>query len=180
MRAIRRLMIPLLVLIFMASLAWLAYAQAGDGFEIPWSSVDGGGGISTDGNFTLGAAIGQPDAGQMSGGDYELQGGFWQCLTDAVTATGIASGGTDVQLSWSAAAAGANVYRGADDPYFVPGSPYASGVTSTWTDSGAAGDPGTNYTYVIRADGDCGESGNSVRLGEFDFPLLPGSVLAGD
>jgi hypothetical protein len=39
--------------------------------------VDGGGGTSTGGVFTVSGTIGQPDAGTMSGGNYTLQGGFW-------------------------------------------------------------------------------------------------------
>jgi hypothetical protein len=51
----------------------LAFAQ----YTINWSTVDGGGGTSTGGSYTLSGTIGQPDAGGMSGGNYTLQGGFW-------------------------------------------------------------------------------------------------------
>ena len=46
-------------------------------YEISWSTIDGGGGTSTGGPYTLTGTIGQPDAGEMSGGDYKLSGGFW-------------------------------------------------------------------------------------------------------
>ena len=44
----------------------------------PWgNTVDGGGEMwSTGGSYDLGGTIGQPDAGQMSGGLYTLEGGF--------------------------------------------------------------------------------------------------------
>jgi hypothetical protein len=32
---------------------------------------------STGGTYTLSSTIGQPDAGEMSGGSYGLTGGFW-------------------------------------------------------------------------------------------------------
>jgi hypothetical protein len=46
-------------------------------YEISWNTIDGGGGQSTGGDFVLTGTIGQPDAGDMAGGDYELSGGFW-------------------------------------------------------------------------------------------------------
>jgi hypothetical protein len=52
-------------------------AQSGDGFDLTWSSIDGGGGTSTGGGYSLGGTIGQADAGALSGGSYTLSGGFW-------------------------------------------------------------------------------------------------------
>ncbi len=46
-------------------------------YSIDWSTVDGGGGTSTGGVYTVSGTIGQPDAGTMSGGSFTLQGGFW-------------------------------------------------------------------------------------------------------
>ena len=46
-------------------------------YEISWSTIDGGGGRSTGGDFSVVGTIGQPDAGDMSGDDFELSGGFW-------------------------------------------------------------------------------------------------------
>ncbi len=46
--------------------------------EIVWSTIDGGGGTCTDGVLTIvDATIGQPDAGEMSGGGYTILGGYW-------------------------------------------------------------------------------------------------------
>jgi hypothetical protein len=54
-------------------------AQSGGGYDLTWSTIDGGGGESTGGGFTLTGTIGQPDAGlQLSGGGYTLNGGFWR------------------------------------------------------------------------------------------------------
>jgi hypothetical protein len=47
-------------------------------YSIDWYTMDGGGGISTGGVYSVTGTIGQPDAGAlMSGGNYTLQGGFW-------------------------------------------------------------------------------------------------------
>lgn len=46
-------------------------------YSIDWHTIDGGGGTSTGGGYSLSGTIGQPDAGSMSGGGYTLGGGFW-------------------------------------------------------------------------------------------------------
>ena len=55
-------------------------------FDLSWHTIDGGGGTSTGGNFSLSGTIGQPDAGTMSGGNFTLVGGFWAAADDIVTA----------------------------------------------------------------------------------------------
>jgi hypothetical protein len=49
----------------------------GQTYSIDWQTIDGGGGTSTGGVYSVTCTIGQPDAGAMSGGNYTLQGGFW-------------------------------------------------------------------------------------------------------
>jgi len=39
------------------------------GYGISWCTVDGGGGTSSEGAYTVTATVGQPDAGTMSGED---------------------------------------------------------------------------------------------------------------
>ena len=51
--------------------------QSAGSYEIVWSTIDGGGGTSSGGQYILTGTIGQPDAAYSSGGDYELLGGFW-------------------------------------------------------------------------------------------------------
>src|SRR5512138_2169118 len=46
-------------------------------YTIDWSTIDGGGGTSTGGVYSVSGTIGQPDAGTLSGGPYTLTGGFW-------------------------------------------------------------------------------------------------------
>jgi hypothetical protein len=40
-------------------------------------TIDGGGGTSQGGSSSISGTIGQPDAGRLSGGDYQIRGGFW-------------------------------------------------------------------------------------------------------
>ena len=62
--------------IILMSLLITLPAPAGD-YAIVWSTIDGGGGQSSGGPYTLTGTIGQPDAAWSSGGQYELLGGFW-------------------------------------------------------------------------------------------------------
>ncbi len=55
-----------------------ALAQTGGGYDLSWSTIDGGGGVVSGGGFTLLGTAGQPDAGaSLTGGGYTLVGGFW-------------------------------------------------------------------------------------------------------
>jgi hypothetical protein len=74
-------------------------------YAIDWFTIDGGGGTSSGGTYTLSGTIGQPDAGTLTGGSYTLQGGFWPGLV--VPSTGEAPtmflqlSGVNVIISWS-------------------------------------------------------------------------------
>ena len=77
------------ILMLLAILAWVpgailtagpraVSAQTGGGYDLTWNSIDGGGAtFSTGGGYSLGATVGQADAGAASGGVYTLSGGFW-------------------------------------------------------------------------------------------------------
>ena len=54
----------------------LASTHAGQ-YELTWHTIDGGGGVSSGGQYIVSGTIGQPDACVMSGGSYEVLGGFW-------------------------------------------------------------------------------------------------------
>ena len=70
--------IGLIALLVLLALSWPAVAQIGDGYDLTWSSIDGGGEMfSTGGGYSLGGTIGQPDAGLLAGPGYQLAGGFW-------------------------------------------------------------------------------------------------------
>ena len=54
-------------------------------YSIDWFTIDGGGGTSTGGVFSVSGTIGQPDAGHMSGGNFTLDGGFWGIIAAVQT-----------------------------------------------------------------------------------------------
>ena len=55
-----------------------ALPQSGGSYDLARNTVDGGGVVqSTGGGFVLSATIGQTDAGVMTGGEFQLSGGFW-------------------------------------------------------------------------------------------------------
>ena len=77
MKPTRKILLALAALLLLAGGA-AVHAQTGGGYDLSWNTVDGGGAMfSTGGSYSLGGAIGQPDAGTLSGGGYTLAGGFW-------------------------------------------------------------------------------------------------------
>jgi hypothetical protein len=46
-------------------------------FDLPWWTVDAGGGIASGGVYSLAGTSGQAEADTASGGAYELNGGYW-------------------------------------------------------------------------------------------------------
>ena len=66
-------------------LALLAATSRAQNFTIDWFTIDGGGGTSTGGIYSVSGTIGQPDAGTMSGGTYSLVGGFWGVISAVQT-----------------------------------------------------------------------------------------------
>ncbi|MBL8877553.1 MAG: hypothetical protein JNG88_00410 [Phycisphaerales bacterium] len=61
------------------AIAALVSAAASAQFDLSWNTIDGGGAtFSTGSGFELGGTIGQPDASAgLTGGGFELIGGFW-------------------------------------------------------------------------------------------------------
>jgi hypothetical protein len=65
----------------------LAISTSAQTYSIDWFKIAGGGGTSTNGQYSLSGTIGQPDAGgPVTGGNYSLTGGFW--ALSAVQTTG--------------------------------------------------------------------------------------------
>ena len=68
-------------------LTLLSLGTASAQYSILWSTIDGGGGTSTGGVYSVSGTIGQPDAGAtMANGQYAITGGFW-ALPAAVQTT---------------------------------------------------------------------------------------------
>ena len=79
-------------------------------YAIDWWTVDGGGGTSTGGVYSVSGTIGQPDAGEMSGGTFTLVGGFWGVVAAIQTPGGpllsvVLTNGS-VTVSWPRSAEG--------------------------------------------------------------------------
>jgi len=52
-----------------------------DSYAIDWYKMAGGGGTSSNSQYTVSGTIGQTDAsGVMTGGGYSLTGGFWSII----------------------------------------------------------------------------------------------------
>ncbi len=67
-------------------------------FDLPWRTVDGGGGTSSGGVLMLSGTCGQADAGPaMTGGTFSLTGGFWAApFSNAPPCPGDLDGDDDV------------------------------------------------------------------------------------
>ena len=89
----------------LSALGFSALAQ----YAINWHTIDGGGGTSTGGVYSVSGTIGQPDAGQqtMTGGNYSVTGGFWALYAvqtpGAPALTIVPTGPGQATISWSAA-----------------------------------------------------------------------------
>src|SRR5438552_11739903 len=112
-------------------------------YSIDWYTIDGGGGTSTGGVFSVSGTIGQPDAnGQpMAGGNFSLVGGFWSIfavqtpgaplLTIRLTTTNTAL------VLWPSPSTGFTLQQNADLH------------TTNWTAAPTASDNGTNKFIIV-------------------------------
>jgi hypothetical protein len=79
-------------------------------YSIDWFTIDGGGGTSTGGVYSLSGTIGQPDAGRMTGASYALDGGFWGFVgavqTGGAPLLSVERLGTSVRVFWPLPATG--------------------------------------------------------------------------
>src|SRR5712675_1372682 len=64
---------------FILLLLLLTTAGNAQTFSIDWFTIDGGGGSSTGGVYSVSGTIGQPDASSqpLAGGNFSLTGGFF-------------------------------------------------------------------------------------------------------
>jgi len=73
-------------------------------YSIDWHKIAGGGGTSTNGQYSITGTIGQHDAGTpMTGGNYSLTGGFWSLIavqTPGAPLLTITASGNQVIVSW--------------------------------------------------------------------------------
>ncbi len=89
--------------IFTTGLVLFTTFAPAQSFNLDWSTIDGGGGASSGGSFSLNGTIGQPDAGAMSGGGFAISGGFWNGVAsgpESLPRLSIRLAGNDVVLNW--------------------------------------------------------------------------------
>lgn len=183
-----------------------ALAQAGGPYDLSWSSIDGGGQASAGASYWVGGTTGQPDAGGvLTGGAFELTGGFWSFQEGNPTAVTLASftatpQGSGVLVRWETATeidnVGFNLHRTQSPkgewvrlnttliPSQAPGSVF--GATYTWLDE----DVGAGIVYYKLEDVEVGgrstlhgpistQAGGptSVTLRTFGVESVSGDVL---
>lgn len=102
MKLIRRL-----ALFGFAICGGLATSTRAQPYTVDWYTIDGGGGTSTGGVYSVSGTIGQPDAGvTMTNGQFAVTGGFW-ALPTAIQAAGsptltiAAAGPGQATISWT-------------------------------------------------------------------------------
>ncbi len=77
--------VSLLIAVMTFAVITTVHAQWGGGYDLTWNTIDGGGGESNGGGYTLAGTLGQSDASEtMTGGGVILTGGFWNDI-DIVT-----------------------------------------------------------------------------------------------
>jgi hypothetical protein len=100
-------------------------------YAIDWYTIDGGGGTSTGGVYSVSGTIGQPDAGHMSGGNFTIDGGFWGII-GAIQSPGspllrvLRTSTNTVVIAWPAPSTGFSLQQNSD-----PKTTAWSGVTNT-------------------------------------------------
>ena len=98
--------------LFVLGVAFVSLPVYGHGqpYAIVWFTIDGGGGTSTGGIYSVSGTIGQPEAGRMTGASYALDGGFWG-FVGAIQTVGapllsVERLGASVRVYWPASTAG--------------------------------------------------------------------------
>ena len=120
------------------ALVLLPILSQGQSYTIDWYSIDGGGGTSTGGIYSISGTIGQPDAGRLTGASYALEGGFWG-FVGALQTVGspllsVERLGSDVRVFWPASINGF-VLEEANS--FVGGIPSWQSVTAAYQTNAA-------------------------------------------
>jgi len=100
------------------ALAIIALQTEAQSFSIDWFTIDGGGGVSTGGVYSVSGTIGQADANPqpLTGGNFSVVGGFWSLysvvqtpgaplLTIRLTST------NTVMVSWPSPSTGFNLQQ---------------------------------------------------------------------
>ena len=106
--------------ILLAALGCAAASAHAQNFAIDWHTIDGGGGTSAGGNFSLSGTIGQPDANEqpMTGGNFSLTGGFWSLFAVQTPGAPLLSilrlSANSARVSWPSPSTGFGLQENAD------------------------------------------------------------------
>ena len=116
--------------------ALLAPSALAQSYAIDWITIDGGGGTSTGGVYSVSSTIGQPDADAAKiGGKVSLVGGFWPLFavrTPGAPLLSIVLTGTNTAIvSWPSDSTGFTLQERSD-----PGSPIWGAPAESITDNG--------------------------------------------
>ncbi|HEX3720909.1 MAG TPA: hypothetical protein VH595_23400 [Verrucomicrobiae bacterium] len=84
----------------------MALSASAQSYSINWYKIAGGGGVSSNGQYSVSGTIGQSDAsGAMTGGQYSVTGGFWSMIqvvqTPGTPELTITRSGNSVIISWA-------------------------------------------------------------------------------
>lgn len=121
----------------------LTLAVHAQSYSIDWHKISGGGGTSSNGQYSVSGTIGQHDAGgPMTGGNYSLSGGFWALFavqTPGAPLLSISRTPTNsVLISWPSPSTGFVLQQNANL------------TTTNWTTVPQTPvDNGTNVTVII-------------------------------
>jgi hypothetical protein len=118
--------------------------QAWGQYAINWATIDGGGGTSAGGVYSVTGTVGQPDAGSMSGGKFTIQGGFWAIIaavqTPGAPLLSIFHTATNtVAVTWSSTSTGWTLQQNTDSISSANWSNVTTGI----------GDDGTTKTLIV-------------------------------
>jgi hypothetical protein len=131
--------------LLLALLALAIPGRAGaQSYSIDWYTVDGGGGTSSGGIYSVSGTVGQPDAGgPMTGGNFSITGGFWSLYSvvqlpgSPLLAIQLTTTNT-VVLTWPSSASGFGLQRN------------TNAATTNWTAAGPLPTVnGSNWIVVL-------------------------------
>ena len=80
----KRLLMIFSLIAFLLLAIQTVHAAGSTGYTLDWWTVDGGGGTSQGGTYSLSGTVGQAEPGSLNGGGYSLVGGFWANLQAAL------------------------------------------------------------------------------------------------
>lgn len=138
----------LLICLVCSSLCFCAVAQ----YSLDWSTIDGGGGTSTGGVYSVSGTIGQPDAGLLSGGNFTLQGGFWGIIAGVQTPGApllsiLRTTTNTVVVSWPSPSTGWDLQQNTNSVSSVNWSNVTSGIQDDGTTKTLIANPPTGNRF---------------------------------